>query len=187
MKNKYSAALHMQAKILANAMYGFSTLTTPKGFNLGSYFNKEFELIDDCLPIKYQLIMSVHNATALVNYTNANKNLYCWWTIKHRSGYYAVGPHINKLVIKELELSNDDPIEYFEKGAVVKCDHYKPKMKGGHRHNARVNAEKVKTFRSKTARRMAKYALKYESLTPKQKKRLLSYEPWSNRRIHFHS
>ena len=73
--NKHSAALHMQAKILANAMYGFSTLTTPK----------------------------------------------------------------------------------------VKC------------------------FRSKTARKMAKYALKYDSLTPKQKKRLLSYEPWSNRRIHFHS
>lgn len=185
--NKHSAALHMRAKIFANAIYGFSKFSMPKSFNLNSYFNKEFGLIDDCLPVKYQLIMSVHDATALVNYTNANKNLYCWWTIKHRSGYYAVGPHINKLVIKELELSNDDPIEYFQKGAVVKCDHYKPKMKGGHRHNARVNAEKVKIFRSKTARKMAKYALKYDSLTPKQKKRLLSYEPWADHRIHFHS
>ena len=187
--NNDTKTLQMRAKIISNAMYGFNSFGTPnvnhRVYPFGS-LTKSLETIDYILPMKYQMMMTIRDAKYLVDYTKSNKHLYCWWTIKHSSGYYAVGPYVHKQVIKVLENIGDDLVEYFSKGMVVSCDHYRPKMKGGHRHNARVNAEKVKCFRSKTARKMAKYALNYDKLTPKQKKRLLSYEPMSNRRIHFH-
>lgn len=120
--------------------------------NFDEYLEYNLQDIRSSMPFRYQTFMSTSQATACVNHAKSNKNLYCWWTFKHRSDYYAIGPYVNKLIIDELEMSNDDPIEYFKNGVIVHCDHYRPKMKGGHRINAYANTVSRKEYRSKVKR-----------------------------------
>lgn len=114
----------------------------------------------NCIPFSLWHLKLPAQAAKLVENIRKSDTCYSWYTIAHRNTYYATGPSIDKQVVALFDMTGTDAVKFFERGAVITSNTYKPNLKGGHRQNAFHNAEFRKTFRSKQVRKIAQFAIK---------------------------